>query len=114
MPNKPSKDTRKITVNLPKDYALRLNHLARMNRRTVSNYVSNLIIEALDATPADVKAVVKQQLMQEMSEVLEVDVKSYLPGDSESAKDLSYAKEVKAQKDSDAKAEIMRLDSADW
>ena len=42
-----------------------MEQLAKMNRRTVSNYVAGLVIDSLDAIPDDVKAVVKERLLSE-------------------------------------------------
>jgi len=73
MPNKPSANTRKIAFNLPKEYAARLEQLAKMNRRTVSNYVAGLVIDSLDGTSEDVKEVVRQNLLEQIKEALKLD-----------------------------------------
>ena len=54
-------------VVLPIEISRRLEQLAQMERRSLSNYLSNLVLEHLEAVPADKRDQVKQRLIASTS-----------------------------------------------
>ena len=105
MPNQPSKDTKRIVVSLPKEVARRVNQLAILERRSVSNYVQGLVLDALEQTPPEIKAVVKERILQELTESMPSGGVAAFNSEG-SAADL--------EKDLELQVEISKLESSEW
>ena len=70
MPVNP-KQTKRVMLQLPVEVARRLEQLAQIERRSLSNYLSGLVLDHLEAVPADKREQVKQRLIASTSQLEE-------------------------------------------
>ena len=66
VPINPSK-TKRVILSLPIEVARRLEQLAAIERRSLSNYLSGLVFDHLESIPADKREQVKQRLIASTS-----------------------------------------------
>ena len=80
MPINP-KLTKLVMLQLPVEVARRLEQLAQIERRSLSNYLQGLALEHLETGPADKRQQVKDRLIESTSKLEETeaaDLQKYL------------------------------------
>ena len=80
MPINPSK-TKRVILSLPIEVARRLEQLAQIERRSLSNYLSGLVLDHLEAVPAEQRQQVRDRLIASTSQLEEseaAELQSYL------------------------------------
>ena len=86
-----------MVVSFPVEVSRRIEELAALERRSVSNYLQGIVLDHLEQTPPDIRAVVKARLMKTLQE------------DSDWNDGL-----VEDEPESEASKALKKLEQSDW
>ena len=64
-------DIKRLVCPVHESVAARLEVLAAMERRSVSNYIAGIVLEKLESTPEDVREIVMQRVREQFGETAE-------------------------------------------